>query len=601
MRPLYFVAVAVAACLRNISASPAAEIVIDTPMSPPVWALLQRQLLDVQADACREFFAKYFDDRGFLLCVERWGGDDGPDDAIENCNDWPLLYALGADDVVRQMVAKAWEGHLWQYTQAKTVDVPLARDGMYYKEFPVMFDWVHNGEGQAVFTGSALANPNDPAFVQRVRRFAGFYMNEDPGAPNYDPQYKIIRSLFNGSRGPLLRKATALDWAGDPIEIENRFHPKHGEKSFAEMLAHFEPYTDIVGDHPQNLRATTLGFLAFAATHDEKYKRWLLEYVDAWRERAAANNDVMPSNIGLDGKIGGATNGKWYGGTYGWAFTVTVPPTMKPQNRNTTAAGFFGFMNAFMLTGDEAYLDVWRKQTAAINSQARTIDGKQVYPRMFGDDGWYGWTPEPYAEHALFLYCLSLRDDDRERVPKSGWLDFLAGKNPDYPEQALRRDLERMRSRAAAMREDATTPDTRLADDPIAFNPASVHGLLETAMGCPHPGIGNNILCAALRYFDPARQRPGLPEDVATLVSRMTADEIDLTLVNVNPVKERTVVVQTGAYGEHEITAIIRDGEETKSGGSSISVRLAPGTGEKLTIRWKRHANKPTLAFPFPG
>ena len=58
-------------------------------------------------------------------------------------------------------------------------------------------------------------------------------MNEDPGAPNYDPEHKIIRSLFNGSRGPLLRKATALDWAGDPIEVENRFRPRHGERTYA--------------------------------------------------------------------------------------------------------------------------------------------------------------------------------------------------------------------------------------------------------------------------------------------------------------------------------------------------------------------------------
>ena len=57
-------------------------------------------------------------------------------------------------------------------------------------------------------------------------------MNEDPGAPNYDPKHKIIRSLFNGSRGPLLRKATALDWAGDPIEVENRFRLGHGERSY---------------------------------------------------------------------------------------------------------------------------------------------------------------------------------------------------------------------------------------------------------------------------------------------------------------------------------------------------------------------------------
>ena len=93
---------------------------IETPMSPPTWALLDRELLRANTDACREFFARYFDDRGFLLCFERWGGDDGPDDAIENCNDWPLLHALGAPDVIRQMYRKAWEGHLRQFTLAKT-------------------------------------------------------------------------------------------------------------------------------------------------------------------------------------------------------------------------------------------------------------------------------------------------------------------------------------------------------------------------------------------------------------------------------------------------------------------------------------------------
>src|SRR5438445_129825 len=81
------------------------------------------------------------DERGYLRCVERWGGDDGPDDAIENVNDWPHLHALGAPDVIRTLYRKAWEGHLRQYTQARTVEVPFARDGMYYKEFPVMFDW----------------------------------------------------------------------------------------------------------------------------------------------------------------------------------------------------------------------------------------------------------------------------------------------------------------------------------------------------------------------------------------------------------------------------------------------------------------------------
>src|SRR5215469_5447673 len=89
---------------------------VTTPMSPPEWALLERELLRTNAAACEEFFARYFDERGYLRCVERWGGDDGPDDAIENCNDWPHLHALGAPDSVLQLYKKAWEGHLRQYT-----------------------------------------------------------------------------------------------------------------------------------------------------------------------------------------------------------------------------------------------------------------------------------------------------------------------------------------------------------------------------------------------------------------------------------------------------------------------------------------------------
>lgn len=574
-------------------------ILIDTPLPPPAWAILERELLQQNATACEEFYAKYFDERGFLLCVERWGGDDGPDDAIENCNDWPLLYMLGGPESVRKLYEKAWEGHLRQYTLAKTTDVPMAKEGMYYKEFPTQMDWMHNGEGLTVFNLTGLCDPASTAFQQRTRRFAGFYMNEDPQAPNYDPKVKIIRSLFNGSRGPLMRKATALDWAGDPIEVEGRFLPRHGERTYQEMLDHFKDYTDIVGDHPQNMQATTLAFNAFALTGEKKYKDWVLEYVDAWAARAAANNNILPSNIGLDGTIGGETGGKWYGGAYGWGFSVIVPQTGETAHRPRTAAGWFGFRSAFLLTGDDKYLDVWRKQIDAINANRKMDSGRWVYPRMYGDQGWYAWTPEPYREKADELYSLSMRMDDRQRAGRDAWLDFLEGKSPDYPERALQGDLARIRQRIAAMRLDPTTPDTRLSDDPMPFNPASVQSLVALTLGGVHPGIGGSPLLARVRYFDPEQRRPGLPDDVAALVERLTADEATLTLVNINQLSPRTLILQGGAYGEHQITSVSSAGRETLIAAPQFRITLAPGSGGKLTLRFKRHALPPTFAFPW--
>src|SRR5437870_325241 len=310
------------------------NVVIDSPMTPPAWALLERELLRANTQACLEFFNRYFDQRGYLLCVERWGGDDGPDDAIENLTDWPILHALGAPAVILDSYKKAWEGHLRQYTQARTVEVPFARDGMYYKEFHVMFDWLHIGEGLTVFNLQGLSDPYDDRFQKRVRRYAGLYMNEDLQAPNYDPKHKIIRSLFNGSRGPLLRKATALDWAGDPIEVAGRFKLNHGEQSYQEMLEHFKDYTDILGDHPQNLGTTTLALNAYMLAHEPKFRTWLLEYVDAWAQRTIDNGGIIPTNIGPDGAIGSACGGKWYGGVYGCGLRVFISTTRMIDHPN---------------------------------------------------------------------------------------------------------------------------------------------------------------------------------------------------------------------------------------------------------------------------
>ena len=228
-------------------------------------------------------------------------------------------------------------------------------------------------------------DPFERNFEKRVRRFAGMFMGDDsalaPGQQNYDKKHKIIGSLLNGSRGPMLRKATAIDWAGDPLpfspeglgregdgtdEVALRWVAAHGESTFEGMLAHFEEYTDVVGDHPSNMVSTTLALNAYALTGEPQFKAWLLEYVDAWCERTLSNPvaGVIPSNVGLDGVIGSAAGGKWYGGCYGWGFCVDTnystgkvdgpgPRGGDLSTRNTIYLGIAGFGNALLLTGDQ--------------------------------------------------------------------------------------------------------------------------------------------------------------------------------------------------------------------------------------------------------
>lgn len=574
-------------------------IQIENPMAPPSWALLERELLDANARACEEFFEKYFDERGYLLCVERWGGDDGPDDAIENVADWPILHALGGEDALLTMYRKAWEGHLRQYTEAKTVDVPFARDGMYYKEFPVMMDWMHNGEGLRVFNLQGLSDPDNLDFQKRVRRFAGFYMNEDPGALNYDFEHKIIRSMFNGSRGPLMRKTTGLDWAGDPIEIENRFHLGHGERSYAEMVAHFKDYNDTLGDHPQNLSATTLALNAYILTGEDKYKEWLLEYVEAWLDRMDANNGIIPSSIGLDGTIGGETDGKWWGSVYGWGFTVEVPQTGELAHRTRVYRAVIGFGNAYLLTGDRRFVDAWTRMIDIVNSNAKTIDGVKQYPYMYGDNGWYDFKPEPVPWGALESWFWTMENRDQNRVSKNPWVLFLNGKNRGYPEQALQRDFETIREKVAGMRADTTTPDTRLADDPMKFNPATVGTLNQLMMAGLDPGRGAAPLHCRLRYFDPVNRRAGVPEDVAALVDQFSDDHVSVTLVNINQSEARELIVQAGAYAEHRVTQVLNGSDRVNVNAPTFRVRLEPGCGAVLSISNDRYSQQPTMSFPW--
>ena len=106
-------------------------------------------------------------------------------------------------------------------------------------------------------------------------------------------------------------------------------------------------------------------------------------------------------------------------------------------------------------------------------------------------------------------------------------------------------------------------------------------------------------MSARLRYFDPVRRRAGVPEDLGALVSELKDDRTVVTLVNVSTTTSRTVVVQGGGYGEHQILSAAVNGRTTPINARDFTVQLAPGTGATLTLTMKRYANPPTAKFPW--
>jgi len=133
----------------------------------------------------------------------------------------------------------------------------------------------------------------------------------------------------------------------------------------------------------------------------------------------------------------------------------------------------------------------------------------------------------------------------------------------------------------------------------LSNNPASVDALLHSRHGWDLPRYRGTVLHCRVRYFDPDGGGLGLPPDVAALVEGMTADSHHAPPRQPCQTAQRTVIVQSGAYGEHVCESVMLDGREVPVGSTSLSVRLAPGAGSQLVLKIRRYVNVPTLMPPW--
>jgi hypothetical protein len=94
-------------------------------------------------------------------------------------------------------------------------------------------------------------------------------------------------------------------------------------------------------------------------------------------------------------------------------------------------------------------------------------------------------------------------------------------------------------------------------------------------------------------------RRAGLPPDVAALVEQLSADSATLTLVNISPIEARALIVQAGAYGEHQFESATIDGQKFALSSAAVPVRLEPGCGARIQFRMARYKNQPSLRQPW--
>lgn len=622
----------------------------DPVQTPPEWALLERQLIDKINSAVPLVLKKYTRPDGTLFWPTSPGFQsiDGLDDCYESFHNWPLFYILGGD---AQFLADA---HM--EFNVITSDMSKYDTGhgypMVIKEYQPGYDWFHQGEGNYLFYMLCMADPENQKNVERAERFAGFFLNEDPDAQNYDSQHKIIKCAMSGSKGPgfwIFSGKPFWPWSGYNMP----FYDVPGCTSHEAVSQNpklSERMGDVIsrqqgkGDTVVNLAATSLTTNAYLMTSEKKYKEWVTEYVDAWIERRDTNNGIVPDNVGLSGKIGEYMNGNWYGSYYGW----TWPHGWHSVGQAVGIAA----QNATLLMRNANYMDLPRSQIDILIANGIEKDDQLYVPYKYGEPrkvnyvpgawlqyplqnedgtalqvgGWFEFMPMHPSDIA-HLWTMSMKPQDLQRSEKiskktgskfdinawyhtkdqgghdGAWLAYMRGEYPEYPETILKHNLEQVEGRLNFMETDNEDPNKYSDSYFQRRNPVTCEGLVQLTLGGPLPHYNGGLLVTRLRHFDAQHKRPGIPQDVSALVSKMESDRTELQLVNLSETESRDIIIQAGTMGEHNFTDVYFEvGQNNKTvgvNGKYLQIHFPPYTQITLDLGMQRFANTPSYKLPW--
>ena len=627
----------------SIDLSGLVEIEATEVCPPPRWALLESHLIKLMEDSVEPMVDRYAEKGGAFYYA------DDVDDLYERTSNWGLFYAMGASERVLELALQQWHATSRFFADDIVSRVhprfnPQIHNEYYNLGSPGASEWHHKGEGNMGFYYFGLADPTISENLRRAKRFAAMYMDEAPQASNYDPEHNIFRCPMQSSIGPLIH--ASLDHANGWLQGEGQNHYYGVRATLYPLVKDLEPdwhenpqrrdeilklFDEVVlkGDIPNSLGATALITHAYLHTGDQKYKQWVLKYTEGWIERMRRNGGIMPDNVGPTGQIGEQRQGQWWGGLYGWNSFVCHYIMFSSL---TIAAEC-----ALLLTGDFGYLDLLRSQIKVLMDNAITReDGQLLLPSRYGPNGWEHVRENLSRERGRFvpfrmqelahLYHASfanedyelidrIRETDKERdwneVPALGEknygdtelarFQYYDGKNPDWPEKILSAEIQNAMADLETIRNENRDAYTLIAENESPPNPVYTKGLTQVMMGAPQSVYTGGLLRATVRYFDPDRGRPGLPEDTVALVDRLSADNAGVQLVNLNNSEPRKVLVQAGAFAEHQFTELTHQGQTLPVDSQYFAVKLRPGSVTRFEIGLSRFANRPTYAFPWHG
>ena len=585
----------------------------------PLWAVAERRLFDLLDEAWRLFDSVYTDADGGLIYDGRMRDRDGVDDFYEPFFNWPTLYRLGGSTDLLAAAKRHWEGVTRQMTAF----------GFVRDEFELGYDWFHQGESVVFFYAICAADPDDEVFRDRAIRFAELYLADSP-VGNYDGGLKMIRAPHTGSGGPryglgeVWQEYSASQAGMKPYGLP--LHDVEGigcwdDLAIGDNAARMgQAMQDRLGrgDVAVNLGSTSLVVNAWLFGHDPRLSSWIHEYVDAWRARAAENTlpgavGVIPDNVGPAGAVGEDHDGAWFGGHYGWTWPHGL--------YSVETAVMIACVSQLLVDGEITGLELARSPLRAVLDQSvvaadvatrgslgpgwaqklsvSSEDELLLVPYRINADGWFDYHPLPLT-YPMWLWWLTGSDEDRqmlrtlstrggydwsviggfhdkeEQGHEAPWLMYLFGENPTYPQEALGLALAQVARRVALIRQAPHGP----ADGDIHWwqrlNPVVVEVLLQLTTGSPPALYNGGLQLARVLYGDVQAGRPGLPPDVAALVTEVDAEGVAVELVNLSALHTREVVVQAGAFAEDRIDTVIFDVADDDYPGSPRDYRIPP-------------------------